>query len=158
LSRGVSRRGALRAAGLGCAVAALGAGAVSGCDLDPGSSSKPPAVPPPDPDQDILDAARAELGGLLEWLPATPGTAALVACHRQQLEALQGEAPTRVRHRRLTRAQVVARERRAATRFSRWAVTAQNGDLARVLASVSAGISMQPWLHAADADESGPKT
>jgi hypothetical protein len=40
----------------------------------------------------------------------------------------------------------VVRERRAADRFTRWASTCQNGDLARVLASVAAGIQMQPLL------------
>jgi hypothetical protein len=124
----------------------LGAGALTGCDLDPDSSSQPHTVPPPDPDQDILDAARRELRGLLERLPASAGTASLVACHRQQLEALQGDPPTTVRHRTFTPAQIISRERRAADRFARWTLTAQNGDLARVLASVCAGIRMQPEL------------
>jgi hypothetical protein len=136
----------LRAAGFGGLAGALVAGALSGCDLDPDSSSPPQVVPSSDPDADILDAARAELVGLLERLPVTGGTAALAACHRQQLEALHGDPPTTVRQRRLTRSQVARRERRAADRFGRWALDAQNGDLARVLASVCAGIRMQPVL------------
>jgi hypothetical protein len=140
----LTRRGVLRAGGAGGLACVLGAGALAGCDLDPGSSSKPATVPPPDPDQDILDAARRELQGLLERLPASGATASLAACHRQQLDALQGEPPTTVRHRRLTPAQITVRERRAADRFGHWALTAQNGDLARVLASVCAGIRMQP--------------
>ena len=142
----LSRRGVLRVAGLGGVIGALGAGSLTGCDLDPDSSSTPATVPPPDPDQHVLDAARAELGELISQLSPSAGTAALVLAHREQLEALQGDVPTKLRHRRLTHDEVVARERRAADRFAHWALTAQNGDLARVLASVSAGIRMQPVL------------
>jgi hypothetical protein len=124
----------------------LAAGVLTGCDLDPDSASKPHAVPPPDPDQETLDAARAELVDLLQRLPATGATASLVACHREQLEALEGDPPTTLRHRRLTRSQVALREGRAADRFDQWAMDVQNGDLARVLASVCAGIRMQPVL------------
>jgi hypothetical protein len=139
----VSRRGALALAG---ALGLLGAGALDGCDLGPGSSSSA-AVAPPDPDQHVVDAARAELRELLARLQATSGTASLVACHRVQLAALQGEPPPLTeRARPLTRAELVARERRAAQRFGRWAATCQGGDLARVLASVAAGIRMQPIL------------
>lgn len=142
-----SRRDLLRVVGVGGAAGALGAGALAGCDLDPGSSSKPPAVPPPDPDQDIVDAARAELQTLLARLPATTGTASLVACHRRQLAALEGDPPpVRRNSRPFTDAQVAARERRAAARFTHWALTCENGDLARLLASIAAGISMQPVL------------
>jgi hypothetical protein len=136
----------LRLAGFGGLASVLGAGALSGCDLDPDSSSQPHAEPSPDPDQDILDAARAELGGLLERLPATGGTAPLAAVHRAQLEALQGDPPSKVRHHPPTRAWLVSRERRAADRFDQWALDAQNGDLARVFGSVCAGIRMQPVL------------
>lgn len=141
----LSRRGVLRAAGLGGALGLLGAGVVSGCDLDPRSSSDPQVVPSTDPDQHLVEAARAELRSLLARLPAAGGTVALVACHRQQLEALQGQPPTRTGQ-RLSHARLVARERRAVDRFTGWAQKAENGDLARVLASVAAGISMQPML------------
>ena len=125
----------------------LGAGVVSGCDLDPGSSSKPVGVPRPDPDQRIVEAARAELSGLVLRLSATGGAGSLVATHLAQLAALQGDPPSTTRRSRpLTPARTVARERRAVERFTRWALTCQNGDLARVLASVAAGIRMQPVL------------
>ena len=77
---------------------------------------------------------------LVSRLSATDATA-LVAVHR-------APPPTTARSRPLTPAQTVARERRAAERFSRWAMTCQNGDLARVLASIAAGIRMQPVLRA----------
>lgn len=144
-SRAVSRRALLRVGGVAGVVGAAG---VSGCDLDPGSSSsKPAAAPTPDPDEHLVDAARAELRGLLTRLSATSGAASLVACHRVQLAALQGDPPSATRAgRAFTPAQTVARERRAADRFTRWAMTCQNGDLARVLASIAAGIRMQPVL------------
>ena len=43
----------------------------------------------------------------------------------------------------------MASEKRAADRFETWAVACRNGDLARVLASVAAGIRMQPELRSA---------
>ncbi len=94
-----------------------------------------------------MDAARAELTGLISRLSATSGASALVACHLTQLAALGG-GPVRLtrRSRPFTHTQAVAHERRAAERFARWATTCRSGDLARVLASVSAGIRMQPVL------------
>jgi hypothetical protein len=139
-----SRRGLLRSAG---AVGAWGAAAtLAACDLDPTSSPRP-APAPPDPDQHVVDAARAELRGLISRLSATSGVSALVVCHRTQLAALGGDPPPVTRRSRpLTHPQTVARERLAARRFDRWARTCRSGDLARVLASVSAGIQMQPVL------------
>ena len=145
-SQAVSRRVVLRTAGLGClATAALG-----GCDLDLGaSSSSGSSTPPPDPDEAILVAARTELQGLIVRLTATTGAGALVACHRTQLAALQGDPPpVTSRGRPLPPARLVARERRTARRFIHWATTCQNGELARVLAAVAAGISMQPAVRA----------
>jgi hypothetical protein len=139
----VSRRGLLR---LGGAAGLLGLGVLTaGCDLGPGSSSTPSAVVTPDPDEHIVVAARAELRGLIARLSATTGTSALVGRHQAQLAALHGDAPpTTQRSRGLTPAEVVTHERRAADRFTHWALTCQNGDLARVLAAVAAGIRMQP--------------
>jgi hypothetical protein len=132
----------LRTSGL----AGLAATLLTGCDLDLGaSSSTPAAAPTPDPDQHILDAARAELRGLILRLSATGGAAALVACHRTQLAALQGDPPPATqRARPLDPARVAAREHRAARHFAHWATACRNGDLARVLACISAGIRMQP--------------
>jgi hypothetical protein len=139
----MSRRVVLRAGGL----AAVAGTALSGCDLGPSSTSRPAATLPPDPDQHLVDAARAELRGLLTRLSATTGASSLVACHRAQLAALGGEPPAATgRGRPLTPVATAARERRAAERFARWAVACQNGDLARLLASVAAGIRMQPVL------------
>lgn len=143
----LSRRAVLRSGG---ALGVLGAVVLSGCDLDPTSSSTPAQVAPPDPDQEIVDAARAELSTLIVRLSTTRGAAALVGVHRVQLAALDGEPPpARHRARPLAHNQVVERERRAADRFARWSLTCQNGDLARVLASVATGIRMQPVVRTA---------
>jgi hypothetical protein len=94
-----------------------------------------------------VTAARAELSGLIAGLSATSGAAGLVACHRAQLAALGGHPrPVNPRSRPLTPARVIARERRAVARFTHWATTCSDGDLARVLASIAAGISMQHVL------------
>ena len=143
-----SRREVLQVAVLGGVAGTLSAGIFTGCDLDPGTSSRPQEGPAPDPDADIVDAARSELRGLLARLRSTSGTASLVACHRQQLMVLQGDPPAG-RGRPLTKAQTVARELRAAERFKHWALACDSGDLARVLASVAAGIEMQPVLREA---------
>jgi hypothetical protein len=125
---------------------AVAAAGLAGCDLDP-TSSAPAAQPSPDPDQALVTAARAELSGLITSLGTGAATAALVAVHRVQLAALQGEPPPATgRTRPPSRARIVAREQRAAERFTRWAAGSESGDLARVLASVAAGIRMQPVL------------
>ncbi len=138
-----SRRRLLVSAG---AVTAAG---LTGCDLDPTSSS-PAAQRSPDPDEAVVTHARAELSSLITRFGGRPSTAALAAVHRVQLAALQGEMPTdTAASRPLDPARVRALERRAADRFSRWASAAENGDLARVLASIAAGIRMQPVLREA---------
>jgi hypothetical protein len=122
-------------------------GVLSGCDLDPGSSSTARSTPARDPDEQIVEAARDELRALLERLSPTGRTASLVEAHHQQLAALDGQPRAGSGHRMSwTTARAVARERRAAERFTHWAVTCRNGDLARVLASIAAGIRMQPLL------------
>jgi hypothetical protein len=138
----MSRRALVRAGG---ASSLVGAGLLAGCDLDLRPSPSSRATAPPDADQQIVEAARRELRGLLVRLSSTGGTAALVACHRAQLTALQGRLPApTATGRPFTRPQIADRERLAAQRFTHWALTCRNGDLARVLACIAAGIRMQP--------------
>jgi hypothetical protein len=132
-------------AGLMAAVAA--ASLVGGCRFDPPTPAPAQAPASPDPDAAVLQAAQAELTALIHRLSASTGTAGLVACHRAQLLALGGPVPPVTRRARaLTSTAVVARERLAVARFTHWAVTCRDGDLARLLASVAAGIRMQPVL------------
>jgi hypothetical protein len=135
----LSRRGVLLSTG------ALAAG-LTGCDLR-GTSSSPSAASTPDPDQAIVTAARGELSDLILRLGGATGASYLVAVHRVQLAALQGDPPPiTTRTKPLSHRQVVAHERRALTRFTRWAEAAERGDLAQVLASIAAGIQVQPIL------------
>lgn len=144
----LSRRGLLSAAGLTATLTT--ASLVGGCRFDPSTPTPPTASTTPDPDAPTLAAAHAELTTLITRLSASPGTAALVACHRTQLTALGGRTPSITdRGRPLTPAETVVHERRALGRFTHWAATCSDGDLARVLASVAAGIRMQPVLQAA---------
>jgi hypothetical protein len=127
--------------------AVAGAGLLGGCRFDPPSPAPVQAPATPDPDTSVLAAAHAELTALIKRLSGSSGTATLVACHRAQLTALGGQLPTAVpRTPALTSAAIVVRERRAVARFTHWAVTCRDGDLARLLASVAAGIRMQPVL------------
>ncbi len=143
----LTRRGVLRLAGAGGVAGALATGLLTGCDLDPHSSPAPSSAPTPDPDQHIVDAARDELRDLLYWLSPDGPTAPLAEAHRLQLAALDGHPrPHTRRGPAWSTADAVVRERRAAERFTHWAVTCENGDLARVLASVAGGIRMQPLL------------
>jgi hypothetical protein len=141
----MSRRSVLRAGG---AAGVLGSPLLAGCDLDPRSTSPPSAGPSSDPDQHIVEEARAELTGLLTHLSPRGRTASLHSCHRAQLLALGGRPPRR-RRSLLPEAALKARESAAADRFETWAVACHDGDLARVLASVAAGIRMQPELRGA---------
>src|SRR5262249_16953768 len=126
------------------ASATVTVGALAACDLDPSSSSDPAAHSTPDPDAQIVLAARAELRKLILDLSHTNGGAGRAAVPRVERAALQGHVPEApAAGKALDRDQVVIREVRAARRFGRWALQADNGDLARVLASVAAGIRMQ---------------
>ena len=142
----LSRRVVVRSTGL----LTVATAALSGCDLGTDSSSTPAAPPSPDPDERLLLAARAELGVLIARISASNGPALLTELervHRTQLRALGGEPRPRPRRAKpLTPAELVAREQVAATRFTTWGRHAQSGDLARVLASIAAGIRMQPLL------------
>lgn len=148
----VSRRTAVRWAGV---LSVAGAASLSGCDLDPRSSPTPAAAPPPDHDERILLAARAELTGLIARLRVSlvsPHPAAVLVdleqAHLTQLAALDGRAPSPsspgVRVRALRAGpRLVAREALAVSRFTTWAERAVSGDLARVLAATAAGIRTQ---------------
>src|SRR5262245_3783065 len=144
----LSRRVVVRSTGL----ATIGAAVLTGCDLDPDSST-PAAAPKPEPDERVLLAARAELVRLIARISASSGPASLAdleQVHRTQLAALGGQPrPHAKRARPLAPAQLMAHERVAASRFTAWAGQAQGGDLARVLASIAAGIRMQPVVQEA---------
>ena len=144
-------------------VAASGAATLglAGCTSDGSSSTPPPtgsgessATEPAsaDPDQVALDRAVAITTDLLVALEgAPPGldpTGRLAAMHSAHLDALQvatgasatPTAPVQAAP-PLTPARLRRRELRAQGELARLAVAAESGALARVLASMSAGIA-----------------
>ena len=146
----LSRRAAVRGAGLVSAVAAVFLG---GCDLDLRSTPPPGSAPTPDADERLVLAARAELTGLIARIRLARSDtgraehdaflADLEQAHAAQLAALGGAASSASATARPLPdgPRLVGRERLAAGRFATWAQQAESGDLARVLAATSAGIT-----------------
>lgn len=144
-------------------VAASGAGALglAGCTADgststsaptgPGESSTDEAEPaqPADPDQVALDRAVAITTALLTALEASPPEldpagrlAALHAAHLGVLQEATGSTSTpSPPGNRLTPARLRRRELRAQRELARLAQAAESGALARLFASMSAGIA-----------------
>lgn len=132
-----------RRAVLGSVGAATAGLAVTGCRFDPAPSAAPTAHPTPDPDARLVTQARSELSALIDHLGGAAAAVTLVAAHRVQLTALGGRHRARRRGpAAVGRPQIVARERTAADRFAGWAAAASSGELARLLASIAAGIDM----------------
>ena len=148
-----TRRAAVAASG----VAALG---LAGCTADEPASSSSSAVPSattateaaaPDPDRVALDRAVAITAGLIAGLAeANPGidpARRLAAMHAAHLAALQDGGrsrrfpPASPPGRPLTAARLRRRELNAQRELARLAQEAESGALARVLASMSAGIA-----------------
>lgn len=152
-----------RRTALGGAVATLGmgVGALTGCDLDPGSSGRGPAAEPAaDPDTGLVDTVLAELRDLTALVSGVgavhPGLrramAGLRDLHRAHREALGDEpADEPVGGAQLdprtgpaqALALVRSRERRTQGKLADWSVAAESGALARLLACMSAGVAQQ---------------
>ena len=143
-----------------------GAVVLAGCDADgsrtTASSGASPAAAttsaaPEEPDQSLVDQVVAELDELIAFTAAAaaarprigPLPSAFEALHREHRAVLTDEPldlaePTRVRgpandlRQRLTR-----REAAAQRQFASWAVAAESGPLARLLASISAAIAQR---------------
>lgn len=148
------------------------AGGLSGCDIGdparPGAS--PGATPAADPDEELLDRARTEVDAALALVTAlsrhgrmaTP-LAPLLAMHTAHRDALAGddtptETPTGTpAPPSLSGApgelwtMLLARERTLQRRLAVSAVEASSGTLARLLASMSAGIAAHVAAARADA-------
>jgi hypothetical protein len=138
-----------------------GALATAGCDVDdPASTPSPSAAgttqTPDDPDQALVDRVVTELDAMIAFTDAAaaarPGIgpwpaafATLHRAHRGVLSADETDAPTpRIRGNGPAVArQVTRREQGAQRRLADWAVEAESGTLARLLASMSAAIAQQ---------------
>ncbi|MCW2845547.1 MAG: hypothetical protein JWN22_3463 [Nocardioides sp.] len=139
--------------------ALLGLGAVTGCDLDPpgkGPTGAGPSVGG-DPDTALVEKVLAELTrltGLVSVVAAkyprlAPTMADLRALHVAHRTSLGDEPGREVAFGGvLTGADealtlVRSRERRAQNQLADWAVSAESGALARLLASMSAGVAQR---------------
>lgn len=159
-SVGVSRRAALRML-VGAAAVAPMAVLVSGCsasevrdradsaaDRVEAPRSTPPA--PPNPDQPLVDDAIAGIAGLIDALepvrakdPVVPALITLHQAHLRRLgRATRPAATVSLDASRLT-ADVRAHESALAASLAKQAGAAQDGDLARLLAAMSAGVSQR---------------
>ena len=143
-----------------------GALALGGCDGgDPtGDSSGTPSptaatttAAPADPDQALVDEVVAELDELIGLTAAAaaarrriaPRAAAFEALHRAHREVLtddeldEDSSPSVTGSAKALDTRITRRERQAQARLAEWAVAAQSGPLARLLASMSAAIAQQ---------------
>jgi hypothetical protein len=146
-----SRRAALASAASGLAV-------LTGCDL---TGSGRPASPTSasaaaDPDQQLADRAAAEVAETLALVTAAAGRGrqlarlldGLVTVHEEHLQVLEPPAetpaaPALAGSADEALAEVLRRERLTQRRLTDWSVAAASGQLARLLASMSAAIAQQ---------------
>ena len=142
-----------------------GALVLAACDAgDPGATPSPTPFPstaatsaaPDDPDQALVDQVVAELDELIAFTAAAaarrrtgPWPAAFETLHRAHRDVLTDDAldeatPPEIRGSAKEVAQQVGRrERRAQQQLAEWALAAQSGPLARLLASMSAALAQQ---------------
>lgn len=113
------------------------------------------ATPAEDPDAALVDAVLAELGELsalvaaaTRFAPLRASMRALAGLHAAHREALEGEpatgrSPEAFPGPAEALRRVRVREQQAQRRLADWAVAAESGALARLLASMSAGVAQQ---------------
>ena len=138
-----------------------GALSVAGCDADdPGSAPSPtPEDTTPtseDPDLELVDEVVAELDALIAFTEAAavarpaigPLPSAFARLHRAHRDVLSDDesdaTPPAIRGTAsAVLRQVTSRERDAQQRLADWAVAAESGPLARLLASMSAAVAQR---------------
>ncbi|MGB0101640.1 MAG: hypothetical protein WBP61_15285 [Nocardioides sp.] len=141
----VSRRLAIvvGTAGL-AAVAACDAGSGDDSDVDtrPPSDSSRDASATPDTDAVLVDTTIA--ASTAAWrIAEASGRADLAAVHLAHVEALGGEIDVRPARRTVDRSTLVRREEQLQTQLVDASMAADSGELARLLASMSAAIAQQ---------------
>jgi hypothetical protein len=127
---------------------------LSGSDPQPSPTSRPAPV---DPDEELAESAAAEVAEALALVTAAAGRSrrlerlldGLATVHEAHLEVLEPPAETSPAPAAVTGStqealdQVLRRERQAQRRLADWSVVAASGQLARLLASMSAAIAQQ---------------
>ncbi|MEP9364529.1 hypothetical protein ABLE68_16300 [Nocardioides sp. CN2-186] len=120
------------------ALGVAGVALLTGCDND---DKDPAATPSPDPDVALVDGVVAQLSVALR-AATRAGNADLVQLHRAHLRALDGSA----RHgadARVPRVSLREREKVLQAGLANASMAAQSGELARLLASMSAAVSQR---------------
>jgi hypothetical protein len=121
--------------------AAGGLVVVAGCD-DGDERPAPAPSPSPSPDTALVDRVLIELAGA-ERVASAAGELELAALHRAHIEALDGTPPTHEPGRTASKDAVDRREQRLQTHLVAAAVAAESGELARLIASMSAAVAQR---------------
>jgi hypothetical protein len=126
---------------------------VSGCDLLPESTPATPA--PPTADEVLVGRVTASIREVREVAAAVPGGTRVAAVHDAHLEALGAPVPSASTSASPTGsptpaprkvAELARAERALETTLTEAAVRAEDGGLARLLASMAAGVAQQVAL------------
>jgi hypothetical protein len=121
------------------ALGAAGLVAVAGCD-DGSGAPVPPPSPSPDADEALVDEVLAEITAAWRLTASRPG---LAAVHEAHIAALEGEIDRAAVRRRVDAATLRSREKQLQAALVSSAMAAESGELARLLASMSAAVSQQ---------------
>ena len=126
------RRGAI-------VLGAAGLAAVAGCD-DGSETPVPPPSPTPDADEALVDDVLSEITATWRLTAARPE---LAAVHEAHIAALEGEIDPAAARRRVDAAALRTREKQLQAALVSASLAADSGELARLLASMSAAVSQQ---------------
>ncbi|GAB6984859.1 hypothetical protein [Nocardioides pyridinolyticus] len=121
------------------ALGAAGLVAVAGCD-DGSEPPVPPPSPTPDADETLVDEVLAEITAVWRLTASRPE---LAAVHEAHISALEGEIDPAVVRRRVDAAVLRQREKQLRAALVSAALAAESGELARLLASMSAAVSQR---------------
>lgn len=121
------------------ALGAAGLAAVTGCD---GSSETPvpPPSPTPDADEALVEDVLAEIAAAWRLTASRPE---LAAVHEAHIAALEGEIDVTPVRRPVGAAVLRSREKHLQAALVSASLAAESGELARLLASMSAAVSQQ---------------
>lgn len=120
------------------ALGVVGVVVLAGCD---DSDQEPASTPAPDPDEALVESVVAELSVALR-AATRAGEGDLARLHRAHLRALDS-APHHGGDARIAELSLREREKALQTGLANASITAQSGELARLLASMSAAVSQQ---------------
>lgn len=121
------------------ALGAAGLAAVAGCD-DGSEPPVPPPSPTPDADEALVDQVLAQITAVWRLTASRPQ---LAAVHEAHVAALDGEIDPAAVRRRVDAVLLRPREKQLHAALVSASLAAESGELARLLASMSAAVSQQ---------------